>query len=146
MAFNRPFLNSCVQSYRMLYYVQITTCETDIFSFRIKAENLSHVTTFELPSSYASQLSFASFCGNGNLLQLIFLDCRMLFWLAHEGILIMILKSTDMTKLLTGTRKIHCSVQPVPLFIQGCQPICIMKFPDFFSDVSLTLPDQTCKN
>ena len=41
--------------------------ETDIFSFRIKAENLSHVTTFELPSSYASQLSYASFCGNGNL-------------------------------------------------------------------------------
>ena len=45
------------------------------------------------------------------------------FWVAHEGI-IMTLKSTDMTKLLTGTRKIHCSMQPVPLLIQGCQPVC----------------------
>ena len=98
-------------------------CETDTFSFRIKAENLSHVTTFELPSSCESKLSYASFCGNGNLLQLIFSDCQMLFWVAHEGI-IMTLKSTDMTKLLTGTRKIHCSVQPVLLFIQGYQPIC----------------------
>ena len=71
---------------------------------------ISHVTTFELPSSYSSQLSYASFCGNGNLLQLIFSDCQMLFSVAHEGI-IMTLKSTDMTKLLTGRRKIHCSVQ-----------------------------------
>ena len=54
--------------------------------------------------------------------QLIFSDCQMLFWVTHEEI-IMTLKSTDMTKLLTGTRKIHCSVQPVSLFIQGCQPI-----------------------
>ena len=49
-------------------------------------------------------------------LQLIFLDCQMLFWVAHEGI-IMTLKSTDVTKLLTEKRKIHCSVQPVPLLI-----------------------------
>ena len=74
------------------------------------------------------ELSYAFFCGNGShftvdLLQLIFSDCQMLFWVAHEGI-IMTLKSTDMTKLLTGTKKIHSSVQPVPLFIQGCQPIC----------------------
>ena len=45
-------------------------------------------------------------------LQLIFSDCQLLFWVAHEGI-IMTLKSTNMTKLLTGTRKIHCSVEPV---------------------------------
>ena len=112
MAFNRPFPNLFLCS-RLSYVVSFSNhnvylCETDIFSFRIKAENLSHVTTFELPSSpassYASQLSYASFCGNGNLLQLIFSDCQMLFWVAHEGI-IMTLKSTDMTKLLTGTRK-----------------------------------------
>ena len=59
-------------------------------------------------TEYASQLSYASFCGIGNLLQLIFSDCQMLFWVAHEGI-IMTLKSTDMTKLLTRTRKIQCS-------------------------------------
>ena len=125
MAFNRPFSNLFLCS-RLSYVVSFSNynvylCETDIFSFRIKAENRSHITTFELTSSYASQLSYAFFCGNGN--QLIFSDCQMLFWVAHEGI-IMTLKSLDMTKLLTGTRKIHCSVQPVPLFIQGCQPIC----------------------
>ena len=112
MAFNRPYPN-LFQCSRLSYVVSFSNYnvylyETDIFSFRIKPENLSHVTTFELPSSYASQLSYAS--GNGNLLQLIFSDCQMLFSVAHEGI-IMTLKSTDMTKLLTGTRKIHCSVQ-----------------------------------
>ena len=108
MAFNRPFPNPFLCS-RLSYVVSFSDynvylCETDIFSFRIKPENLSRVTTFELPSSYASQLSYASFCGSGNLSQLIFSDCQMLFWVAHEGI-IMTLKSTDMTKLLTGTRK-----------------------------------------
>ena len=124
MAFSRPFQNLFLCS-RLSYVVSFSNynvylCETDIFSFRIKAENLSHVTTFELPSSYASQLSYASFCGIGNLLQLIFSDCQMLFWVSHEEIF-MTLKSTDMTKLLTGTREIHCLVQPVPLFIQGCR-------------------------
>ena len=93
---------SCVQGYRVLYCFQITTC--------ICVKLISHVTTFELPSSYASRLSYASFCGNGNLLQLIFSDCQMLFSVAHEGV-IMTHKSTDMAKLLAGTRKIHCSVQ-----------------------------------
>ena len=39
-------------------------------------------------------------------LQLIFSDCQMLFWADRQGI-IMTLKSTDTTKLLTGTRKIQ---------------------------------------
>ena len=117
MAFNRPFPKLLMCS-RLSYVVSFSNyhvylCETDIFSFRIKAENLSHVTTFELPSSYASQLSYASFCGNGNLLQLIFSDCQMLFWVAYEGI-IMTLKSTDMTNIncLLGQEKftVQCNL------------------------------------
>ena len=87
-----------------------------------EAENLSHVTTMQ----FSNDLSHMHY--NCHMLpsvtmaifiQLVLSDCQMLFWVAHEEI-IMILKSTDMTKFLTGTRKIHCSVQPVPFFIQGC--------------------------
>ena len=51
----------------MLYRFQITTCICMKLIFSVlesdvhKAENLSHVTTFKSP------LSYASFCGNGNL-------------------------------------------------------------------------------
>ena len=55
MAFNRPFPNLFLCS-RLSYVVSFSNynmylCETDTFSFRIKAENLSYVTTFELPKT-----------------------------------------------------------------------------------------------
>ena len=130
MAFNRPFPNLVLCS-RLSYVVSLSdynVClyETDVFSFRIRCAQ-----SRKPKSSYNFQMTFFIcitivicflLCQWQSFYQLIFSDCQMLFLVAHEGI-IMTLKSTDMTKLLTGTRKIHCSVQPVPLFIQGCQPI-----------------------
>ena len=116
----------------MLYRFQIRTCicMTLIFSALEsdldEAENLIHVTTMQLSNDLSHMhhnCHMLPSVAMAIFLQLILSDCQMLFWVAHEEI-IMTLKSTDMTKFLTGTRKIHCSVQPVPLFIQGCQPIC----------------------
>ena len=116
----------------MLYRFQITTCicmtlifsalESDLY----EAENLIHVTTMQLSDDLSHMhhnCHMLPSVAMAIFLQLILSDCQMLFWVAHEEI-IMTLKSTDMTKFLPGTRKIHCSVQPVPLFIPSCQPIC----------------------
>ena len=86
--------------------------ESDLY----EAENLIHVTTMQLSNDLSHMhhnCHMLPSVAMAIFLQLILSDCQMLFWVAHEEI-IMTLKSTDMTKFLTGTRNIHCSVQLVP--------------------------------
>ena len=71
--------------------------ESDLY----EAENLIHVTTMQLSNDLSHMhhnCHMLPSVAMAIFLQLILLDCQMLFWVAHEEI-IMTLKSTDIDKI-----------------------------------------------